>query len=113
MMLKMVMKKMMMKMRTTTLMKMQCQPEAQAAVAAAQLQQQKQKQQQAAAAAAASIVVYTVKKIVQLDLDYRATYDGQKSAKQQQTETNRKKTLEGLSADDDDLFALRSGGALC
>ena len=89
MMKKMVMKKLMVKKMTqTTVMKMQCQPEAQAAVAAAQLQQQKQKQQQAAAAAA-SIVVHTVKKIVQMHLDYRATYDTPQLVKQQQTETNR------------------------
>ena len=88
MMKKMVMKKPMMKMRTqTTLVKMQCQPEAQAAVAAAQLQQQKQQQQQAAAAA--TIVVYTVKKIVHMHLDYRAAYDTPQLVKQQQTETNR------------------------
>ena len=38
---------------------------------------------------AAAIPARIAGSIVQMDLDYRATYDGQRNANQQQTETNR------------------------
>ena len=54
-------------------------------VAAANLPQQQRWVLESAAAIPARIAG----SVVQMDLDYRATYDGQKSAKRQQTETNR------------------------
>ena len=46
-------------------------------------------QQQWVLESAAAIPARIAGSIVQMDLDYRATCDGQKSAKQQQIETNR------------------------
>ena len=54
-------------------------------VVAANLPQQQQWVLESAAAIPARIAG----SIVQMDLDYRATYDGQRNANQQQTETNR------------------------
>ena len=96
----MVMKKLMMKMTTATLMKMttatlmkmQHHPEAQAVVAAAAAARHQLHQQQREASA--NMFVYTAKKIAQMDLDYRATYGTQQSAKQQQ-QTKRKRYVEG------------------